>query len=138
VTRPIVDSSIAIAWCSKSQATARSEAALDAAMDFGILVPAHFQLEVANSLWQLERRNKIAAAKVDEFLGWLSGIEIDVDPTAETATPALILPVARRFDLTIYDAAYLELALRTGLPLATRDGALERAAEKAGAQLFSG
>ncbi len=137
MTLPIVDSSIAIAWCSKSQASPRSDAALDAAMNFGILVPTHFQLEVANSLWQLERRNKIEAAKVDEFLGWLSEIDTDVDPTAQTATATLILPIARRFDLTIYDAAYLELALRTNLPLATRDDALQRAAEKAGAILFS-
>jgi predicted nucleic acid-binding protein len=137
VTRPIVDSSIAVAWCSKSQATPQSKAALNAATDFGILVPAHFYLEVSNSMWQLERRNKIPTAKVDEFLGWLSGIEIEVDPTAEGSMVSLILPLARRFDLTVYDAAYLELALRTGLPLATHDDALERAAQQAGAKMFT-
>lgn len=137
MTRPIVDSSVATAWCSTSQATPLSEAALEAATRFGMLVPAHFQLEVANALRQLERRNRIATAEVDAFLAALTQLSVEVDAAAQAQTFALIVPIARRFDLTTYDAAYLELALRTGLSLATRDAALAAAARQAGAILLN-
>jgi predicted nucleic acid-binding protein len=135
MTRAIVDSSIATAWCSRSQATPISDAAFEAAIEHGALVPAHFALEVANSLWQLERRGKITAAAVDEFFALLARLMIEVD-TATSVVQHALLSVARQHDLTVYDAAYLELALRTGLPLATRDGALARATREAGATLF--
>jgi predicted nucleic acid-binding protein len=137
MTRAIIDSSIATAWCSRSQATPISDAAFEAAIEHGALVPARFALEVANSLWQLERRGRIATAAVDEFFAHLARIAIEVDPVAASIVQAAMLNVARKHDLTVYDAAYLELALRTGLPLATRDGALARATREAGATLFA-
>jgi predicted nucleic acid-binding protein len=137
MTRPVVDSSIATAWCSKSQATAISDAALERAIEHGAVVPSHFGLEVANSLWQLERRDRMDGAAVDAFLAFLGQITIDIDNAASSIVQPDVLHLARRYDLTTYDAAYLELALRTGLPLATRDATLAAAAENAGATLLT-
>jgi predicted nucleic acid-binding protein len=135
--RLVVDSSVATAWCSHSQASPLSEAALDVVAEFGATVPPHFQMEVANSLLQLERRNRIERASVDEFLARLETMDMEIDSLSASAAFSSVLPVARRYGLTLYDAAYLELALRARLPLASRDDALIEAAGRAGAPLFA-
>ena len=137
MTRPIVDSSIATAWCSRSQATPLSDAAFESVVEHGALVPALFGLEVANSLWQLERRGKIAATAVNTFLSSLADMAVEVDAAATAVAHADILSLARDYGLTTYDAAYLELALRAGLPLATRDTLLARAGKAAGVALLT-
>ena len=132
----VIDTSIAIGWFVDTQRSDVGERALDLAADAGWIVPFHFGLEFASSLRGLERRNKIAAAKTDAALLSISKMSPVVDLTTQHEPQTKLLPIARRFDITLYDAAYLELALRTKLPLATRDKELAKAAVKAGVALF--
>lgn len=94
--------------------------------------PSVWPLEVANVIARAESKGLLTEARSSEFIGLLEALAVDVD--ADTARHALenTLQLARRFSLSAYDAAYLELALRKGLPLATLDANLQRAAEKTG------
>ena len=136
MTRLVMDSSVAIAWCVRSQATTMTDNAEVYVTTHGAMQPAHFQLEVANGLWRLQRRKHIAQAAIDRFLSDLLLYGIEYDDKAVSLTFSAILPLARAYGLGVYDAAYLETALRLQLPLATRDVSLAAAAQAAGAQLF--
>jgi len=96
------------------------------------VVPALWALEVGNVILRGEARSLLTEARSTEFLGTLQEMAVDMD--SETATHALAgtLQLARRFKLSSYDASYLELALRKGLPIATLDDDLRRAAALAG------
>jgi predicted nucleic acid-binding protein len=83
---------------------------------------------------QAERRKRVAPALVDRMLGILAGLPIEVE--APLRTPARALDIARAHGLTVYDALYLEAAIRRGLPLATRDRDLQKAARAAGVPLL--
>jgi predicted nucleic acid-binding protein len=134
--RLIVDTSIAVSWVARNQANTLTEAAADAVSANGAVVPVHFQLELVNALRQLERRGRLSSAVIDGFLAELPLLPLEIDRGAMDNVATAILPLARTHDLTLYDAAYLELALRTKLPLATRDKELRAAAVSAGASLF--
>jgi predicted nucleic acid-binding protein len=99
-------------------------------------VPALWPLEVANALLVGEHRKRITEAKVAQFLALLQILPITVDD--ETALRAWqdTLHLARLHDLTVYDAAYLELTVRLGLPLASLDDKLKAAAAAAGVTEF--
>jgi predicted nucleic acid-binding protein len=93
-----------------------------------LLVPAIWQAEVANVLLVKERQRRVAASFLRRALRHLEGLPIAVDVEAATATFERVVPLARRHQLTVYDATYLELALREGASLATFDGAIAAAA----------
>lgn len=133
----VVDSSIAIAWCAESQTSPLSEAAESDAVAGGAIAPAHFQLEVVHALHRLVRARRLAITRMDVFLDALPGLGIKYDLGAVEDVHVKVLPLARRHSLGLYDAAYLELALRLQLPLATRDRQLAAAAMAAGAILFT-
>lgn len=135
--RIVVDASIAVAWAARNQATALTDAAASIVVEEGALVPAHFEVEVVNSLMMLERRGNLAMTLVEQAMQDYAYLEIHVDRLPQGRVAETILPLAIRHSLTVYDAAYLELALRTGLPLATRDRDLTAAAIAAGAPLLS-
>ena len=99
------------------------------------LVPGVWSLEVANVLVKAQARAWVSEARATAFIGLLAEMAITVD--ASTAARALgdTLQLARRFKLSSYDAAYLELALREGLPLATLDADLQAAMEQIGGAL---
>jgi predicted nucleic acid-binding protein len=132
----VLDCSIAIAWCFEDEATPETDALLDRLRDEGAAVPALWPLEVGNALLQAERRGRLSTAKVAAFVDLLSGLPIATD--GDTATRALreVLALARAERLTTYDASYLELAGRRALPLATKDQALHRAAQRVGVPLL--
>ena len=96
------------------------------------LVPGVWSLEVANVLVKAQAKGLVSEARASAFVGLLADMTITVD--ASTATRALgdTLQLARRFKLSSYDAAYLELALREGLPLATLDADLQSAMKQVG------
>ncbi len=100
-----------------------------------LTVPAHWAGEVANALWMMQRRKRIEAGELDEVVGRLVRlvVEQDVQPTEHWLQK--VLPLATEHKLTVYDAAYLELAKRRRLPLATLDGALRKAARSARIEL---
>lgn len=123
----VVDASVTLSWYFEDERTTASDAVLDRVAESGALVPSLWKLEVANGLQTAIRRKRINQAYRDDAIRRLTVMAIKLDLDTEknvwTATPKL----ADRFDLTIYDATYLELAQRRGLPLASLDRALLRA-----------
>src|SRR5688572_5446893 len=124
----VVDASVAMGWVLRTQATQLSNAALSVVVrEFG-WVPRHFAIELARALRSHERRNLLAADIVDRALAGLRALPIREDTSNAIDRLQDIVTLTRRHGLRIADAAYLELALRTALPLATRDRSLARAA----------
>jgi len=132
----VLDNSIAMAWSFEDETDAYAEAVLDQLATIRTLVPALFPLEVANALLVGERRKRATEADTLKWTAILAALPITID--AETNTPAwgATLNLARGHNLSAYDAAYLELAIRRGLPLATLDARLLAAAEAIGVARF--
>ena len=135
--RLVLDASVAIAWCVDDESNALSEDVLDLLASGGqAVVPAIWPVEVANALLVAERRKRITTAQVTAQLGRIARLPILVEPTPPDRAFGAVLATARHHQLAEYDAAYLELALREGIPLATLDGDLKRAARGMGIKLI--
>lgn len=93
-------------------------------------------LEIANVIARSESKELVSAAQSGSFIALLAGIPIEVDADTFAHVLADTLQLSRRYRLSSYDASYLELALRSGAPIATLDDDLRRAAAKAGVELF--
>lgn len=132
----VLDCSIAISWCFEDEASEISDALLERVRDEGALVPSLWHLELGNVLIQAERRGRVMSADVTTRLELIGDLPIVTD--SETPLRALheILTLARAESLTTYDAAYLELAIRRGLPLATNDRGLRNAGVKTGVKII--
>ena len=102
------------------------------------IVPAHWQLEVGIAVITGERRGRLSPSDVLRFLSLLNGLSVVPDTQTSARSLTDTLRLARTYGLTTYDAAYLELAMRHRLTLATLDGALQKAAKAAGLALFEG
>ena len=100
----------------------------------GACVPEHWWLEVANTLLMAQRRGRIDAAERSATIQDLGLLPLQTDEETNARAWHATLNLAERHRLTVYDAAYLELALRTGLPLASLDGDLNAAAGKSGVE----
>ncbi|HWH82324.1 MAG TPA: type II toxin-antitoxin system VapC family toxin [Burkholderiaceae bacterium] len=124
----VLDASVALAWCFDDESTPAAWTLLDRLRDAPAHVPALWALEVGNILLGAERRRRITQARATEFLGILGDLDIRTDPELPGRAFRDVLPLARAHRLTAYDATYLELAMRLGLPLASKDAALRRAA----------
>ncbi len=136
--RFVLDASVAVAWCFDDEATKFTEGVLDLiSAGAEALVPSIWPWEISNALLVAERRKRIALAKVTGLLVRIAGLPISVRPTDPKQAFEQILPMARQQGLSEYDAAYLELAVREGLALATLDGELQRAAKATGVELLS-
>jgi predicted nucleic acid-binding protein len=131
----VVDSSVAFAWCLPDEDVSELEGVERQVAEYGAVAAAHWPLEVANGLVFAVRRGRIDADFRDSALRDLASLPIVLD--AETSAQAWgeMLVLADAHKLTIYDAAYLELAIRRGLPLATLDRALANAARAEGVPL---
>jgi predicted nucleic acid-binding protein len=138
VTRAFVaDASVAVGWVHPAQATTQTAAMLDALADGATLeVPALWPLEVANALIVLVRRRKLNEDERQTGLGWLRGLPLRIDPEAAALAFSRLSELAAAHQLSVYDAAYLELAQRRKLPLACTDGPLRKAAKQAGVGLW--
>ena len=124
----VIDSSFTLTWFFEDERTDATLALLDRVQQSGAVVPSLWRLEVANALQMGIRRGRIDAAYRDASLLDLSALDITVDADGADFAWSTTLRLADRFRLTLYDAAYLELAQRLGLPLATLDQALRVAA----------
>jgi predicted nucleic acid-binding protein len=138
VTRTFVaDASVAIGWVHPAQATKQTGAMLDAIADGATLeVPALWPLEVANVLIILVRRRKLREDERQTALGWLRGLRLRIDHEAASLAWSRLSALAAAYQLSVYDAAYLELAQRRHLILGCRDGPLRKAARHAGVDLW--
>jgi predicted nucleic acid-binding protein len=132
----VLDVSIAVTWFFEDEATPESWKLLDRIGEFGASVPALWLYEIANVLLMAERRGRTTQARVAEAVGQLQLLPIRVEEAASELILREVLASARTAGLTVYDAAYLELALRLGLPLATKDASLMTAARNAGVVLL--
>ena len=132
----VLDVSLSCAWCFADEASETAWAILSRLQSAQAHVPSLWLWETANVLVQAERRGRISPAAIRTFLGLLEGLPISVDQPSTASAWHDTLALARSHRLTSYDAAYLELALRRGLPLATRDKALQAAARLEGVPLM--
>lgn len=134
----VLDASAALAWCFADEADAASEALLERLAGGDTAeVPAIWALEIANVLAAAERRRKLTAADVAEAVALYEPLPIHMDEDMSRRSFNEILGLARRERLSSYDAAYLDLAMRLGLPLATRDADLRAAARRSGVPLIA-
>ena len=132
----VLDCSVTMAWCFEDECDAYADAVLGALGRADALVPAIWPLEVANVLLVGERGKRLEKADSARFAELLRGLPIVVESLAGDAALDRVLGLGREFGLSSYDASYLELAMRQGLALATRDKELARACKKAGVSLF--
>jgi predicted nucleic acid-binding protein len=128
----VLDGSVALAWCFPDETAAYPQVVLDSLAGARAVVPSLWHLEVGNSLLVGERRQRCTQADVASWIVFLNGLPITVDDETATRAWSDVLSVARMQNLSVYDAAYLELALRRGLALATLDDKLKDAAAAAG------
>lgn len=132
----MLDAPLTLSWFFEDEITEETEQ-LHELMTEGseALCPPHWPLEVANCLLVAERRKITQASKTSQFLSLLSHLRILVKPGDAGSGNSLLL-LGREQGLTVYDAAYLELAMQSGMPLGTLDGALRQAAERVGVTLL--
>jgi predicted nucleic acid-binding protein len=124
----VLDCSATMAWVYGDETTQAIRAVFEAVAGNGALVPALWRLEVANVLEMGVRRKRHDAAFRDATLADLAVLPIRLDPETDRHAWGATAQLAARHQLTLYDAAYLELARRAALPLATLDAALRTAA----------
>lgn len=132
----ILDCSMTMAWCFAGQATAGAAKVQNRLEKEAALVPQHWFLEVTNVLAMADKHRRMTAARSAEFLALLETMDIQTDQETATRAFAHLLPLCRSYGLTSYDSAYLELALRRRLPLATFDRALRSAAKQLGIEVL--
>ncbi len=130
----VLDASTTLAWCFDDEADRFADACLAALAETEAVVPALWTLEVTNVLLVAERRGRISPADSDRFWALLRGLPVSVD--AEDASVETLLALGRELGLSAYDATYLDVAARLGLPLATRDTRLREAAVRRGLELY--
>jgi predicted nucleic acid-binding protein len=135
LSRFVLDCSVAACWCFEDRTNAYSEAILDRLSGDEALVPALWLLEMGNVLFAAERGGRISKAQLARLVELLQGLPIAVDHGAAERAMEAVLSIAREQGLSAYDACYLELAMREGLPIATRHKALEEAAMRCGVPL---
>jgi predicted nucleic acid-binding protein len=132
----VIDASVALGWVLPSQASPLTRAALTFVENESGVVPPHFAIEVVRVLRSRERRGLISPDTVDAAVVLVQRQSLTQDQMDAIDCSEAIVALARRYTLRAADAAYLELAMRMKLPLATRDAAFAAAATKAGAALF--
>jgi predicted nucleic acid-binding protein len=133
----VLDCCLTMAWYFEDEATAYTNAVRDSLTAESAVVPALWPLEVANTLVMGERRNRSTEAKAAKWLRILGALPIAIDTETPFHALDMILTMARQHQLTAYDAAYLELAFRRHLPLATLDGKLGKAAQALGVPIYA-
>jgi len=126
----ILDNSVVCGWILENQATDYSAAIAKRLEQERALAPPLLQLEIVNVLRTACKRQIMIASQAQALLAQLSLLPIEIN--ANPPEPGLLLALALRYELTSYDAVYLELALRMQLPIATQDAALAEAARIAG------
>lgn len=133
----VLDSSMALAWCFEDERGPIALATIERVVDGGAWVPSLWRYEVANGLLMAERRGRLEGTRRAALLAALGDFAIIEDREPEGDPWRATSQLADLHQLTVYDAAYLELAQRRRVPLATLDTALVQAARKTGVELVS-
>ena len=133
----VLDSSVTMSWCFPDENDPYAQDVLRALPSSGAAVPSLWPLEVGNILLVGERRGRISQADTAVFIGLLEGLPIRIDEETSEHAMKASLSLARAQNLSLYDATYLELALRRGLPMATLDARLKLAASTLGVPVYT-
>ena len=128
----VIDSSVALNWVMPDEDGTLAEALMDSVSVTGAVIPALFQIEVGNTLLVGVRRRRIAAHYVQRALDLIRQLPLDMDRSSADYVWSTTIDLAAAYGLSLYDATYLELAIRSELPLATLDTKLSEAARIAG------
>lgn len=132
----VIDPSVALAWLLEDETTPEAIAIRQELQNSAeAWIPSHWWLEMANALLMAERRKRISSAGVTQALAMIEALPFEEDDETAEQIPARTLTLARTHELTIYDAAYLELAQRRGARLASFDAKLIKAALKEGVKV---
>lgn len=132
----VLDCSATLAFLLEDEMTPAIASVFDKVVRDGAVIPSLWYLEVANSLSVAVRRKRIPAEAREQFLGYLGQLNIVADDETHLHAWSATVKLADIYGLTVYDAAYLELAQRLRLPLATLDTALAAAARSAGVAVY--
>ncbi len=135
----VLDNSVAMRWIletSKKMDQKYADEVLNSLLAGEALVPNFWHLEVVNVLLGAEKKLEINAIESEQFISQLDNLPILVDPNTSQQAFSRIIALARIYNLSSYDASYLELAIRTGLPLATLDKQLINAAKKSAIPIY--
>jgi predicted nucleic acid-binding protein len=131
----VLDATITLAWCFVDESSEMADRVLDRLEREEAVAPAIWPLEVANGLRTAERRGRLNLADLAQVRELLTALPVEVEGAPLDAALGEVAELARQLDLSAYDASYLALAARRGLPLATADDRLRRACEQAGVEL---
>jgi len=126
----VIDTSVVMAWCFKDEADQYADAVLDLLAASTAFAPSIWPLEVCNVLIVAERKKRLGEADSTRFLELITGLPITIESEPFERIMREILSLARKHRLSTYDASYLELAMRKGLPIATLDSHLRTAAKR--------
>lgn len=135
----VLDNSVAMRWLLASQKTSDqkyAEKVLISLTNADALVPNLWHLEATNVLLGAEKRLETNSSEIEGFISQLENLPLHVDSLTSHQAFSRTLALARAYKLSSYDAAYLELAIREGLPIATLDKLLKKAAKKAGVHIY--
>ena len=132
----VIDASATLPWCFDDEATPYTEGLLNrCAAGEEVMVASVWPLEITNTLLYAQRQGRVTAERVEQFLTQLLRFRIHIEPLTTQQAVRDVRQVAHTYQLTAYDAAYLAVARRYSLPLATLDKALMTAARAAGVRL---
>jgi len=132
----VLDASSALTWCFEDEADQGSDQLFTQVQNAGAVVPPVWHLEIANLLLSSERHRRITQAESQAYLALLQRLPISTDIAAAERGRLDVFHLAREHGLSVYDASYLDLAMRRQLPLATLDQDLQRAARATGVSLI--
>jgi len=132
----VVDNSIVMSWCFQDESCPYADRVLESLSDATALVPSIWPLEVVNVLLVAERRKRLSGAASVRFLTLLSQLPIAVEHEQQEKMMTGLLALARTNHLSSYDASYLDLSMRKGIPLATLDTRLKEASKMMNVRIF--
>lgn len=132
MTAFVLDASVTLSWYFEDEASEAADRLLERLDTETAAVPTLWHLEIANVIASAERRGRVTSARSAEFIAQLERLLITVDEETTHRAFGGVLALARTERLTAYDASYLELAMRLGVPLASKDRDLCDAAERVG------
>jgi predicted nucleic acid-binding protein len=135
--RFVVDNSVVMSWCFQDEMSEYADSVLDCLADAQALVPGIWPLEVTNVLLMAQRKKRLGRAGSTRFLELLRSLPILVEQELPARVFAEILSLADDTGLSTYDASYLDLAMREGLPLASLDKSLRKASRNCRVSIFS-
>ena len=134
--RFVVDNSVVMSWCFEDERNRYADAVLESLETGEAFVPTIWPLEVGNVLLVAERKKRLSEASVIRFLALVTNLPITVEQETPERMLKEIVSLAREHELSTYDASYLDLAMRLGLPISTQDTSLMKAAKKCRVPIF--